>query len=102
MQERISKRFWLILLPGIGFWVHLCLWILDWSVPSTSSENYWPMLIQIGLMALCVAFALYCLVAAAIKTLKKRTSWHLWLALLVNAAPAVFFYLFIFVTAHPA
>src|SRR5687767_13161976 len=91
MERPLQNLFWLTLLPGIGFWAHLVLWFMDWSVPKPagSGENWFPMMIQLGLFCLSAAAGSLFLTIAVIQTIRRHTSWHWWLTAVVNLAPAV-------------
>jgi hypothetical protein len=95
MTRTVPNLFWFTLLPGVGFWVHLVLWVMDWSVPKHdgSGENWLPVLIQLGLFWLSAAAGGVLLLIAIIQTIRKQTSWYWWLAAIFDLGPAIIFFL---------
>src|SRR5262245_56325657 len=89
----MNVRVAMMLLPGIAFWAHLFLWFMGWSIPSDSSENWWPVLIQIGIFFLCAIFFLIGVTIAVRTMIGKRPSGHWWVVALVNSTPVLGFLL---------
>jgi hypothetical protein len=93
MERKISKWFWLTLLPGVIFWVYLAVWyLLPYSGITVSySVAYLGLIVvPIGLFGISLIASFVCLVQAVFDSVLKQTSYHWWLATLGNLTPAVF------------
>jgi hypothetical protein len=71
--------------PGTAFWIHLFLWTRIWD--QGHGENWWPVLIQLGLGCLSLMFLLFCLVSAIVQLVNKQRSFDWWIASLVDVSP---------------
>jgi hypothetical protein len=79
----------LLSLPGIGFWLHIPIWIWLWPAVWGPGENWWPVLIQFGLFFLSIGISAVSSVVAYKKTRQSPENLGWWIPPAVNASPVL-------------